>query len=81
VSYLHLPLATDATGNKLSKQNHAKGIDLDNPKPALLSAMRFLGFSLPLDIEQGSLSEILAWGCQHWHINQLPDTLHKEHLD
>lgn len=81
VSYLHLPLATDATGNKLSKQNHAKGIDLDNPKPALLSAMRFLGFTLPLDIEQGSLSEILAWGCQHWHINQLPDTLHKEHRD
>lgn len=75
VSYLHLPLATDSRGNKLSKQNHATAIDLDNPKPTLLSAMRFLGFPLPQGIEQGELHEIIGWGVENWHLNQLPEAI------
>ncbi|MEZ9697993.1 tRNA glutamyl-Q(34) synthetase GluQRS [Vibrio sp. 10N.261.46.E12] len=81
VSYLHLPLATDGLGNKLSKQNHATAIDLDNPKPTLLNAMRFLGFEIPTALCEASMDEILLWGCQQWNVSQLPDSLQKEHCN
>lgn len=74
VSYLHLPLALDEHGNKLSKQNHAPAIALNNPKPTLLKAMQSLGFTLPASIADGSIAEILAWGVQHWHLDQLPNS-------
>ncbi|ARP37357.1 tRNA glutamyl-Q(34) synthetase GluQRS [Vibrio syngnathi] len=79
VSYLHLPLATDGLGNKLSKQNHATAIDLDNPKPTLINAMRFLGFDIPNALCEASMDEVLLWGCQQWNVSQLPDSLQKEH--
>ncbi|MEZ8066226.1 tRNA glutamyl-Q(34) synthetase GluQRS [Vibrio sp. FF145] len=81
VSYLHLPLATDGLGNKLSKQNHATAIDLDNPKPTLINAMRFLGFDIPNALCEASMDEVLLWGCQQWNVNQLPDSLQKEHCN
>jgi len=34
-SYMHIPLITDAAGNKLSKQNKAKAVPLDNPLSSL----------------------------------------------
>lgn len=71
VSYLHLPLAIDNNGNKLSKQNHASAIDITDPKPTLMKAMTFLGFDLPDQIEQGTIAEILAWGCKNWSISDL----------
>lgn len=72
VSYLHLPLAMDDNGNKLSKQNHATAIDINNPKPALLKAMTFLGFNIPEDIKASEIAEILRWGCENWRLEQLP---------
>jgi len=75
VSYLHLPLATDETGNKLSKQNHATAIDNQNPVPTLLQAMTFLGFQIPSDIASSSIDDILRWGCKNWQYSQLPSEL------
>ncbi|OLQ87034.1 tRNA glutamyl-Q(34) synthetase GluQRS [Vibrio panuliri] len=74
IHYLHLPLALDENGQKLSKQNHAPAIDNSNPKPALLEAMHFLGFQLDPHIEQANLDEIIAWGVENWQICQLPNT-------
>jgi glutamyl-Q tRNA(Asp) synthetase len=45
--YLHLPLAVDAEGNKLSKQDRARPVDRDDPLPALRAALTFLGQRLP----------------------------------
>jgi glutamyl-Q tRNA(Asp) synthetase len=39
-SYLHLPLVTNASGEKLSKQTQAQSIDISSPK-AVLSALNF----------------------------------------
>ncbi|WP_367987304.1 tRNA glutamyl-Q(34) synthetase GluQRS [Vibrio sp. NTOU-M3] len=75
VRYLHLPLALDEHGHKLSKQNHAKAIDNQNPKPALLDAMRFLGFQCDAHLEQATVAEIIAWGVENWHLSQLPDSI------
>ncbi|MEZ9103195.1 tRNA glutamyl-Q(34) synthetase GluQRS [Vibrio cyclitrophicus] len=81
VNYLHLPLATDGLGNKLSKQNHATAIDIDNPKPTLINAMQFLGFDIPKAFYEASMDEILTWGSQQWNVSQLPDSLQKEHCN
>lgn len=75
VRYLHLPLAMDKNGNKLSKQNHATGIDLTHPASMILEAMAFLGFAIPKELHQANLDEILRWGVQNWHLNQLPESL------
>jgi len=72
VSYLHLPLALDESGHKLSKQNHAKAIDNSNPKPALLDAMSFLGFDIDKEIQSASVEEIIEWGVKNWRVVQLP---------
>jgi len=72
VNYLHLPLAIDSSGNKLSKQNHAKAIDLQQPKLTLIQAMTFLGMTPAQELHNADLDEILAWGCRNWSINKLP---------
>ncbi|RTZ15000.1 tRNA glutamyl-Q(34) synthetase GluQRS [Vibrio aquaticus] len=74
VSYLHLPLALDKNGQKLSKQNHAKAIDNRNPKPALLDAMSFLGFDINEEIRAAAIGEIIQWGVEKWHLSQLPES-------
>lgn len=74
VSYLHLPLALDSNGQKLSKQNHAKAIDNHNPKPALLDAMSFLGFDIDEEIRAATVGEIIQWGVEKWHLSQLPES-------
>ncbi|USD64817.1 tRNA glutamyl-Q(34) synthetase GluQRS [Vibrio sp. SCSIO 43136] len=75
VSYLHLPLAMDNNGNKLSKQNHATGINLDDPKPEIVAAMSFLNFDLPDNFEDSSISEMIDWGARNWTLNQLPSEI------
>lgn len=75
INYLHLPLAMDSNGNKLSKQNHARGIDLASPKVELMSAMTFLGFDLPKDFYDLTVGQMINWGVTHWHINQLPSEI------
>jgi glutamyl-Q tRNA(Asp) synthetase len=42
-AYLHLPLALDATGGKLSKQARSLPIDPRDPLPAMRAALAFLG--------------------------------------
>ncbi len=41
--WLHLPLASEKSGFKLSKQNHALPIDIYNPQKAFQAALLFLG--------------------------------------
>ncbi len=43
VGYAHLPLALDAEGRKLSKQERALAVEAADPLPALRAALAFLG--------------------------------------
>jgi glutamyl-Q tRNA(Asp) synthetase len=74
VQYLHLPLAMEQEGRKLSKQNHATAIDISDPRPTLIQAMIFLGFQLPEAFAAESIATIIDWGCKNWQICQLPNT-------
>jgi glutamyl-Q tRNA(Asp) synthetase len=46
-AYLHLPLAVDAGGRKLSKSSDAPPVDAYDPRSALTRALRFLGQPVP----------------------------------
>jgi glutamyl-Q tRNA(Asp) synthetase len=71
-NYCHLPLALDNNGNKLSKQNHAKPIELNNSKSLTAHALQFLGQCLPKDWQDASQQQLLQWAIQHWQIAKVP---------
>ncbi|MDE3073440.1 MAG: tRNA glutamyl-Q(34) synthetase GluQRS, partial [Pseudomonadota bacterium] len=56
--YLHLPLALDAEGRKLSKSSQATAVDPADPLPALRRALDFLG--VPSDAPAATAAELLA---------------------
>ncbi|MFI4924409.1 MAG: tRNA glutamyl-Q(34) synthetase GluQRS, partial [Vicinamibacteria bacterium] len=67
-SYLHVPVAIDASGEKLSKQTHARALP-DDPLPALAEAWRFLE-QPPLDA--ATLSEFWTRAMVAWSPARLP---------
>ncbi|MEG0007868.1 MAG: tRNA glutamyl-Q(34) synthetase GluQRS [Aeromonas sp.] len=71
-AWVHLPLAVLADGNKLSKQNHAPALALDEVRPALWQALAFLGQCPPPELAAGTIDEIIAWGITHWRLEQVP---------
>ncbi len=73
--YIHLPLALNNDGNKLSKQNHAPPLPHDDPRPVLIQALHFLGQSLPLDIKDASLEQLIIWAISHWSLGDIPKRL------
>lgn len=68
--HLHVPVAIDARGDKLSKQTRAPALSGD-PLPALLAAWRFLGQTLRGDAP-GSVAEFWAYAASHWEPRRLP---------
>ena len=62
--YLHVPVAVDAAGEKLSKQTGASPIDLARTADALAQALAFLGQAPPAGLDA---SELLDWARGHWH--------------
>jgi glutamyl-Q tRNA(Asp) synthetase len=61
-SYLHTPLVLGANGEKLSKQNGATALDLNNPLAALNAAAQALG----LPAQQGEVASALAAWVPAW---------------
>ena len=70
--YLHLPVAVNALGEKLSKQTLAPPLDATRPGPALTQALAFLGQQPPADLAAASVREIWAWALGHWDEARLP---------
>jgi glutamyl-Q tRNA(Asp) synthetase len=74
VSYLHVPVAISATGDKLSKQTGAAPLPED-PGPALIAAWRFLGQDLPDDGRGGMrATDFWASALPCWNPSRLPPT-------
>lgn len=70
--YLHLPLAIDKEGKKISKQDHATAIEHDKPLSVIFKALEFLGQSPPIETLDGDVTSLLSWAIENWDVAQLP---------
>ncbi len=70
-AYMHLPVAVNAAGEKLSKQTLAAPVESADAAGSLWRALGFLRQAPPPELA-GDLPELLAWAVQNWQ----PERLH-----
>jgi glutamyl-Q tRNA(Asp) synthetase len=70
--YLHLPVALNAAGEKLSKQTLAAAISAARVVDVLADVLGFLQHPPPSEVcAEGALA-LLHWGIEHWDRKRLP---------
>jgi glutamyl-Q tRNA(Asp) synthetase len=72
--YAHLPVATNAHGEKLSKQTLAAPVEKINPVPTLVRALDFLGQSPAPELRDADLASLWRWALHHWDPTAVPRT-------
>ncbi len=72
--FAHIPVLVDADGQKLSKQNHAPAVDIQQPVANLCQALGYLGMTPPADLRSASPAELLGWAVEHWQRDTVPQT-------
>lgn len=70
--YLHVPIATNSDGEKLSKQTLANAIETANPCDELFKALVFLGQDPPVELKKENLSDLWHWAMEHWNPSRIP---------
>lgn len=68
--YAHLPLLTNAQGQKWSKQTLAPALDLNRREQLLRQVFRYL--NLPEAPETDRPAELLDWAVAHWDMDKVP---------
>ncbi len=71
-AYAHVPLVTNAAGQKLSKQTLAPALPERGRRAVLAQALAALGQSLPAESISATPGELLAWAVAHWRIERVP---------
>jgi len=71
-TYLHLPVAVNSAGEKLSKQTHAPALPMDHPLPLLWQALDFLGQRPPAELLEGDMPTLWRWATEHWDSAAIP---------
>lgn len=70
-AYLHLPLALDDQGEKLSKRHLRYALPAD-PARALYGALIFLGQAPPPELQNAPPAELLAWAVGNFAVAAIP---------
>ncbi|MDR1848514.1 MAG: tRNA glutamyl-Q(34) synthetase GluQRS [Zoogloeaceae bacterium] len=70
--YAHLPVATNQTGEKLSKQTRAAPLENSRAAANLTAALTFLGQNPPLTLARASIQTLWEWALENWDIGQVP---------
>jgi glutamyl-Q tRNA(Asp) synthetase len=70
--YMHLPVAVNAQGEKLSKQTLAAAIDPANGAQALADALAFLGNAPPEELRAASVADVWGWATASWDAARIP---------
>jgi glutamyl-Q tRNA(Asp) synthetase len=65
-AYLHLPLAVDDRGRKLSKSEDAPAARPGAPGAAIVAVLDFLQLRPPGELAEAGSEEALRWGVAHW---------------
>jgi glutamyl-Q tRNA(Asp) synthetase len=64
--YMHLPVAVNEVGQKLSKQTRAAPLDLSRPASALWQALHHLQQSPPQSLMHASIDDVWSWATERW---------------
>ncbi|WP_455376718.1 tRNA glutamyl-Q(34) synthetase GluQRS [Kaarinaea lacus] len=70
--YAHHPVATNAVGEKLSKQTFARPVDDSPAIQNIVKVLDFLGQNPPEHTEFSSLDTLWDWAILHWDIENIP---------
>ncbi|QIQ20843.1 tRNA glutamyl-Q(34) synthetase GluQRS [Zophobihabitans entericus] len=70
--FIHLPLALNSDGSKLSKQNHALPVSGQPVVQTLGRVLEFLNQSLPENWQDGTKEQLLDWAIKHWDLTRVP---------
>ena len=71
-NYLHLPIAINNKGKKLSKKNHDGSVDLEKPSIVIWEILKLLNQDPPLELNGCHLNDILRWATYNWSRETLP---------
>lgn len=71
-AYAHLPVVTNAAGEKLSKQTQALAVDPQRGSAVLAMALQLLGHSVPPELHRAPLAEFWRWAIPAWSIGKVP---------
>ncbi len=74
--FLHLPLAVQSDGKKLSKQNHAPALTEGECSAQLAQALAFLGHPLPTELSRAPVREQLRHAVAQFRLEALPRQRH-----
>lgn len=69
--YMHLPIAVNGQGEKLSKQTLAAPVHSSNPATALWHALVFLRQEPPAELASCDLPALWQWALANWHTENL----------
>ena len=70
-AYMHLPVAVNARGEKLSKQTLAAPVDAHNISDTLWHALKFLRQEPSAQLASCDPEEIMNWAIAHWNKDRL----------
>lgn len=73
-TYMHLSVAVNNQGEKLSKQTKAALLDVSNPVKQLIEAINFLGQDPPIELLENNVSSFWKWAIENWN----PEKIHKK---
>ena len=72
--YFHLPLVKDELGNKISKSEGALGLDKQRASEQLLLALKHLGQSIDIQMEDATPEEIICHFEKNWNMDKIVET-------
>lgn len=70
--YAHVPLITNAAGQKLSKQTRASALPETGRGAVMAHALAVLGHAPPAELAGAEPAEQLAWAVAQWQIENVP---------
>jgi glutamyl-Q tRNA(Asp) synthetase len=71
-AYLHLPVATNERGEKLSKQTRAAPVDAARAAATIHAVLRFLGQQPPRELVHWSAAQAIEWAVSAWRRENIP---------
>jgi glutamyl-Q tRNA(Asp) synthetase len=76
-AYMHLPVAVNAQGEKLSKQTLARPVETNNTASTLFAALVFLRQQPPAELRISKVEQILDWAIANWRPDLLLNCLQR----